>query len=220
MGVLTVLLPQRCAICRVPGDPLCTGCRTALVRVAPPLCDRCGAPGPWPLRRCAECTGRRLGFATARAAIVYDDRARALVGAWKERGRRDLAREAAQLVVESVRIPAADALAFVPGDLDRTLRRGHVTARGLAVELGERWELPVTELLRRSGRRAQQRGLPRARRRSNVAGAFAATIGPPQHVCLVDDVYTTGSTVAACARELRRAGARRVDVVCLARAIR
>lgn len=213
-------MPQRCAVCRVPGDPLCTGCRAALIRVSAPLCDRCGAPGPWPLRRCAECAGRRLGFSTARAAIVYDDRARAFVGAWKERGRRDLARIAAQLVVESVRSPPVDALSFVPGDLDRTLKRGHVTARGLAVELGERWELPVTALLRRCGRREQQRGLPRTRRRSNVAGAFAASTGPPHHVCLVDDVYTTGATVAACARELRRAGARRVDVVCLARAIR
>lgn len=157
---------------------------------------------------------------TARAAIVYDDRARAFVGAWKERGRRDLAREAAGLVVECVSRPVADAVCFVPGDPDRTLRRGHVTARGLALELTERWELPLAPVLRRRFAGPQQRGLPRAERRSNIARAFDASGRAPHRVCLVDDVYTTGSTVAVCARELRRAGARRVDVVCFARAVR
>ncbi len=124
------------------------------------------------------------------------------------------------LVVESVPRPGADVVCFVPGDHDRTLRRGHVTAQGLALGLADRWELPSVSLLRRRGAGPRQRGLPRAERRANVAGAFAASAPAPNHVCLVDDVYTTGSTVAACARELRRAGAGRVDVVCFARAVR
>ena len=80
------LLPQRCAVCGQPASAVCAGCLAALLRVAPPLCERCGSPGHWPVRRCAECAGRRLAFAAARAALVYDERARALVGAWKERG--------------------------------------------------------------------------------------------------------------------------------------
>lgn len=220
VGFLAVLLPQRCAVCRAPGTSLCSGCRRALVRVGPPLCERCGAPGPWPLRRCSECAGRRLAFATARAAIVYDDRARALVVAWKEHGRRDLARVAAALVAETVPRPDVDAICFVPGEPDRTLRRGHVTARALAVQLAREWGLPAAPLLGRRRGGARQRSLARAERRSNVARAFVGQGGAPRRVCLVDDVYTTGSTVAACARELRRSGARRVDVVCLARAVR
>lgn len=215
-----VLLPQQCAVCRTPGIGLCARCRAALVRIALPVCERCGAPGPWPVRRCAECAGRRLGFARARAAIVYDDRARAFVGAWKERGRRDLSRVAADLVVEVVPPPAVDVVCFVPGDPDRTLRRGHITARGLARELGERWEIPSAELLRRPATGKQQRSLPRAQRRANVTRAFVATRAAPRRVCLVDDVYTTGSTVAACSVRLRQSGARVVEVVCLARAIR
>lgn len=183
------------------------------------MCARCGAPGPWPVQRCVECAGRRLGFSTARAALVYDDRARALVGAWKERGRRDLSRVAAELVAEVVAVPVADALCFVPGDRDRTLDRGHVTAERLADELGRGWGVPVLPVLSRSGRSRPQRGLARAQRRANVARSFVAAGPAPRRVVLLDDVYTTGSTVAACATELRRAGARRVDVVCLARVV-
>ena len=66
------------------------------------------------MRRCAECSGRRIAFATARAAIVYDAPARRFVQAWKERGQRRLAREAASLVVETLSRPDVGALAFVP----------------------------------------------------------------------------------------------------------
>lgn len=220
MDALGLLLPQRCAVCARPGAAVCEGCRAALVPLVPPCCARCGSPGAWPVRRCAECAGRRLGFATARAAILYDERARILVGAWKERGRRDLARFAAALVAATVPRPAADALTFVPGDRDRGLRRGHAPPERLAGELAERWGLPVLGALRRTRPVERQRGLALAERRRNVAGAFATAGQVPALVCLIDDVYTSGSTVGACASALRRAGARRVDVVCLARVVR
>jgi predicted amidophosphoribosyltransferase len=86
-----------------------------------------------------ECAGRRLAFTTARAAILYDVSARKLVGAWKERGRRDLSRPAAELVAEVVPRPSADELTFVPGELDRILRRGHAPPERLAHELASLW---------------------------------------------------------------------------------
>lgn len=220
MDLLAVLLPQRCPVCGRPGAAVCDPCLAGLVRIGPPLCERCGAPGPWPVRRCAECAGRRLAFARARAAIVYEARARALVGAWKERGRRDLVAVAADLVVEAVPRPAVDGLCAVPGDRDRGLRRGHTAAGCLAYELAVRWDLPALDLLRRRPGIERQRSLPRATRRLNVARAFRPVGSAPRRVCLVDDVYTTGSTATACATELRRIGASRVDVVCLARAVR
>jgi predicted amidophosphoribosyltransferase len=214
------LLPQRCAVCTRPGTPLCDPCGTALLPLAPPLCERCGAPGAWPVRRCAECAGRRLSFAQARAAIVYDDRARLLVGAWKERGRRDLAAVAGQIVAAHLPRPAADAVVAVPSDPERGVRRGHAPAAGLARELADVWKLPLLALLRRRGAGPRQRGLALSERRRNVSAAFAAHGRSPPRVCLVDDVYTSGATANACARELRRAGARRVEVVSLARAVR
>jgi predicted amidophosphoribosyltransferase len=218
--VLELVLPQRCAVCETPGADLCMRCRAALVRIAPPLCERCGSPGAWPVRRCAECAGRRLGFATARAAVVYDERARRLVLTWKERGRRTLARLAAELVAESVAWPDVDALAAVPSDPERRRGRGDAPAERLAQELGALWELPVLSLLRRTRAGPRQRGQRLADRRRNVRGVFTAGAEAPRFVLLVDDVYTSGATAAACATELRRAGARRVDVVSLARAVR
>ena len=166
MGLLGLVLPIRCAGCGVPGDALCAACAAALVRIAPPLCERCGCPGAWPVRRCVECTGRRLGFATARAAIVYDARARPLVSAWKERGRRDLAGPFATIVERAVPRPQADIVTFVPGDRDRGRNRGHVPAARLARELGAVWGIPVAPLLERSGSGRRQAGLAQAERRT------------------------------------------------------
>ena len=220
MGPLGLVLPSRCAGCDIPGPALCETCLASLVRIAPPVCERCGCPGAWPVRRCVECAGRRLAFARARGAVVYDARSRPLVSAWKERGRRDLARVFAAVVDEVIARPDAEVLTFVPGDRERGRERGHVPAARLARALGEIWGLPDRPLLVRTGGSRRQAGLPRAERRTNVRGLFDARSGAGGLVVLVDDVYTTGATVSSCATALRRAGASRVEVVCLARAVR
>jgi predicted amidophosphoribosyltransferase len=199
---------------------LCAECGDALPRLAPPLCERCGAPTAWPVRRCLECSGRRLGFAQARAAVVYDDSVRRLVAGWKERGLRRLGDDAAGLVAECVERPDAVLVAFVPADPRRLGERGHHPAERLANALAERWGMSCEPLLRRAGRSRRQRGLTLAERRRNVAGAFAATRSVSGSVLLVDDVYTSGATVSAAASALRAAGASRVDVVTFARTIR
>jgi predicted amidophosphoribosyltransferase len=220
-ALFAVLLPARCAVCERPGDSLCAACRSAFVRLHEPLCERCGSPGPWPVRRCAECAGRRIAFARARAAVVYDERARLFVREWKEHGRRRLADEAAAIVADVVRRPhGAVALTYVPGDPERAWKRGDVGPRGLARALGEIWELPAHDLLRRTGAQPRQRGLALAERRRNVRGSVAARRASPNAVCLVDDVYTSGATADACASVLRRAGAKHVEVVTFARAVR
>jgi predicted amidophosphoribosyltransferase len=218
--VLELLLPRRCLVCGASGAQLCAACRHGLPPLEPPLCERCGAPTAWPVRRCRECTGRRLAFACARAAVAYDDSVRRLVDAWKERGLRRLAEDAAGLVAERVPPPPATVLTFVPPDRARSAQRGHHPADRLARSLAGRWQLPCEPLLLRSGAARRQRGLSLAERRRNVAGAFAARRPVSDTVVLVDDVYTSGSTVSAAAAALRAAGAQRVDVVTFARTIR
>jgi ComF family protein len=217
--VLDLLLPQRCLVCFRPGKQVCEECTSGLRRITSPLCERCGAPTVWPVRRCAECAGRRLAFARARAAVEYEDPVPRIVGAWKERGLRRLAAWAADLVAEAVTEPEGAAIAFVPGDPDRRLKRGHAAER-LATEIADRWALPCEPLLRRTRGSVPQRGLKQTDRRRNVAGAFLARTRMPARVTLVDDVYTTGATVAAAASALRKGGAWRVEVVTFARTIR
>ncbi len=218
--MLDLLLPQRCLVCSLPGTQVCDGCTAALRRIEPPLCSRCGAPTAWPVRRCGECAGRRLAFAQARAVLAYDDRLRPVVVAWKERGLRRLAGWAAAVVRESVARPDAACVVFVPGDPDRRLKRGHHAAERLASELAAEWELPLRPLLTRARGSPRQRGLTQHERRRNVAGAFLAHGRVPARVALIDDVYTTGATANAAASALRKGGARNVEVLTFARAIR
>ena len=218
--MLDLVLPERCAICESPGTALCRACRRSLTKLVPPVCERCGSPGPWPVSRCAECSGRRLGFGAARSAIVYDGHARSFVRAWKEHGRRRLASEAAALVSEVVSRPEVDCLVPVPGDAERAWKRGEVPSRTLAAALGRAWELPVLDVLERTRVLPRQRGLSLDERRRNVRGSVVARATVPLAACVVDDVYTSGATADACAKALRRAGARRVQVTTLARAVR
>jgi predicted amidophosphoribosyltransferase len=202
------------------GAAICVHCLAELPRLRGPCCARCGAPTAWPVPRCLECAGRRLAFASARSAVAYLGPARPLVSAWKEHGLRQLAGEAADVIVGTVEKPSVDALAFVPPDGDRSVKRGHHPAGRLARELGSRWELTVLRALGRARTQRPQRGLSLAERRRNVAGAFVAAPSVPRRVGLIDDVYTTGSTASAAASALRRAGARHVAVVTFARAVR
>jgi predicted amidophosphoribosyltransferase len=218
--LLDLVFPRRCVVCGGPAKALCGPCGDGLRRLGAPRCGRCGAPTAWPVERCRECTGRRIAFATARAAVAYDDGARLLVAAWKERGLRKLAELAAEVVCDVLPRPRAYTLTFVPADPNRRLERGHNPAERLAIEIGARWELPVAPLLARSHGVPPQRGLSLAERRSNVRGVFQATGKAPGTLVLVDDVYTTGATVSAAATALRKAGARRVEVVTFARAVR
>ena len=220
LRLLDLLLPRRCAACGGGEELLCGACLEALRRLTGPHCARCGAPTAWLVQRCAECAGRRLPFATARAAVAYEGPARPLVAAWKERGLRPLAAEAARLVAEVVPSPLCEAVTFVPADRDRSLKRGHSTAQALACELAARWGLPVVDVLARTRDVRPQRGLKREERRRNVRGSLTASSRAPRTLVLVDDVYTTGATVSAAATELRRAGAGEVHVVTFARAVR
>ena len=221
MGVLDLLLPERCVVCGEGERGLfCGTCRAGLLRLLGSLCARCGAPTAWPVERCGECAGRRLSFASARAGVAYDGGARSLVAALKEGGLRRLAAVAAELVAEVVARPAAaEALTWVPPDPDRRGWRGVSPAEALALELSRLWDLPAMPLLDRARRLSRQRGLSRAERRANVRGAFHATSAPAL-VAVVDDVYTTGATADAAARALRRGGARAVHVITFARAVR
>jgi predicted amidophosphoribosyltransferase len=144
------------------------------------------------------------------------------MAAWKEHGLRRAGVVAADLVTACVPRPTADVITYIPPDPDRLLRRGHHPAERLARLLARSWELEHAALLARSdgAPRRRQTGLTRGDRLRSARGAFVALARVPATVVLVDDVYTTGATVAAGATALRKAGATRVEVVTFARTVR
>lgn len=172
---------------------------------------------PVPVERCPECRGRIAG---ARQAVAYTGPAPALVAALKDGRRRGLAGVVADVVAAAVpRPPAGAVLVPVPLGPRRARERGFNQSALIAAALGARWDLPVADALARVREGADQRGARAAQRARQVAGAFAARprVPAPATAWLVDDVRTTGATLAACAAALRRAGAREVGAVCFAR---
>jgi ComF family protein len=219
-AVLDLVAPLRCAVCRAAGSLLCAPCRAILPRIRPPVCARCGRPTVHPVARCRDCAARRLAFAGAASALVLDDHVGRLLRAWKDRGLDAVAAIATEELLAALPPPRADALVAVPAARDRARWRGVDGPAALARDLGEAWGLPVLGGALVRARPRPQRGLSGPERRRNARRAFAARGTCPARVVLVDDVFTTGATADACARALRGAGARRVEVVTLARVVR
>lgn len=228
--VLHVLLPDACLHCRedlAPGErgPLCPPCRGRLKRVEDP-CALCGAPSAGGL--CPRCgAGPAPGPELVRAALSFGPEVRSLVHAFKYRGRERLAAPLGELMAEAARampeLSGFELLVPVPLHPRRLAERGYNQAELLAREAGRRLGLPVALLLeRRRATPPQARLSDRRSREANVAEAFGAAPGASgtakdRGVLLIDDVCTTGSTLAACAAVLRDAGAARVGAFVLAR---
>jgi len=154
--------------------------------------------------------------------VAYEGPAPALVASLKDGRRRGLAESLADVMAAELPVPAERApLVPVPLAPRRERDRGFNQSLLLARALGRRWGVTVVDALVRVRDGPPQRGASATDRARQVAGAFAA--GPtgvvPRRAVLVDDVHTTGATLAACARALRRAGAREVGAVAFARAL-
>ena len=220
--LLDILLPPRCALCTSPQEPLCQECLADLPYLAGPSCARCGRPTALPVDECRECGGRRLGFQRAAAAMAYEGGGRELVRQLKSGRRRALVGPAGAAIATLLAPGQSEAVCWVPGDWWRTIQRGCHPAELLAHEVARRWGLPAVDLLEPARLRRPQRGLDTAARRRNVRGAFRVrrTTDVPARVALIDDVYTTGATLDACARALRDGGAAVVEGLTLARVVR
>jgi ComF family protein len=234
LRLLDSVLPPLCLGCNeivAEAGALCAACWPAFSFIAAPHCSRCGTPFAEPAGEaavCGACLRRPPRFRKARAALIYDDTSKRLVLPFKHGDRTDMARACGRWMarVGGDLLAEAELIAPVPLHWRRLFTRRYNQALLLARALAREGQGPVVpDLLRRARWTGSQGKLRAEQRRKNVAAAFAlhprwreAVKG--KAVLLVDDVLTTGATVDACTLALQRAGARHVDVLTLARAVR
>jgi ComF family protein len=227
-----LFFPPTCAFCEeaiVGSDAfLCDGCTDSVDVVNGPLCIQCGLPVPGLAiqgsDRCGRCLADPPPYIKARYAVYYQDAVRNALLRFKFAGGLHVAGALSQILTEAFRrhFQPSDFGLIVPVPIHRArlIHRGFNQVVVLAKKLSKETGIPLDRTcFRKIKDTPPQVGLTRAARVKNLRGSFA--IRNPdriqgQKVLLVDDVATTGSTIAEAAKTINRAGADSVDVLVLA----
>jgi ComF family protein len=223
-GVERWVLPAACLLCDRPvplgdGDALVCGiCRSRWRPVSGPMCLRCGQPDPASLE-CRLCVAWPAGLARVRSAVWLVDGARAAVHRLKYEGWWRIAEPLAEAMRHLEPLTGQVSLIPIPLGLRRLRTRGYNQSERLAVALGKRVGLTVrTDVLSRVRETPTQTALTPEERQANVAGAFGCRGAAGLRCVLVDDVFTTGATLAEAGAALVAGGAASVEAVTFARA--
>lgn len=223
-SILNLLFPVACILCHSKVDerrwgPACPNCWAKLVPIPPPLCAQCGVPAVAIEGLCGLCRRGEHFFDFARSALVFDPTLREMLHHLKYSDRVSVARPLARILKECLDREGFTGNLLVPVPLHpaRERERGFNQAELLAERLGR----PVdARLLRRRKNTPSQTGLSRNQRKRNLAGAFELRRPVVETLIVVDDVYTTGSTMNEIARTLKGGGAKRVEILTVARVVR
>lgn len=225
-GCLDLLFPPVCIACGRPGHRICPACAQRVTPTPITICAHCGRVQPHRVERCARCLADQASpLRQVRAAGLHASPLREAIHLLKYEQRPDLAPLLGRYLVAAFRLPDWDdlrgtlnAVVPVPLHAQRRRERGYNQAELLAAELCRQLRLPLRpELLTRARFTQSQVGLSALERRANVEDAFAAAPAcRGLHLLLVDDVYTTGATLRACAEAALAAGAASVSALTLA----
>lgn len=213
-GLLDLIYPPHCLICRAEGQSyLCGKCIEKITLIKPPYCQKCG--GPTESFHCQECRSREYHFESARSAAIYEDVMRQAVHELKYNNHINIAPPLAEIMALSFNDTGlagrADIVIPIPIHRSRQIRRGFNQSEELARGFCSRLHLPMeTSVLHKTKKTKRQMELPFDLRVGNIRGSFSVTHPEKirgKRVLLIDDVFTTGSTLDEAAKVLREAGA-------------
>ncbi len=231
-AIISLIFPRRCPVCGgivLPrGELICPECLQKLSPVRQPVCMICGKhlEGGGTAERCADCMRHPKSFKRNFALLNYNDAARTSMAAIKYKNKREYldfyAKAICRRYGRQILRLRPDILVPVPIHSSRMRSRGYNQAELLAERVGAELGIPVCPAaLKRTKKTRPQKELNPAERLHNLQQAFAAGTLPEgtRTVVLVDDIYTTGSTLEACARILTGMGVRNVYglTVCVGR---
>lgn len=230
LSLINVLFPKRCPVCLriLPSSlTICSSCREKLIFVRQPFCYLCGKPlADFEEEYCYDCRRHPKSFERGFAVMLYDKNTKFSMTQFKYHNKREFSdfyiREALRLYGDVFSKLSIQAILPVPVHEKKKKERGYNQAELLAKTLSRSLSIPTySSILIRSVYTAPQKELSPRERLANLARAF--DVNPDfqtnchllKTVLLVDDIYTTGATLEACTRVLKKYGVQTVYTLCI-----
>lgn len=229
--ILQIFFPKTCPVCENILDrhrEICDECAGRLHYIREPKCKKCGKPfetaeeGDGIREYCGDCAGGGHSYESGMAVFQYSDEIKESIYRFKYHNQRTYAgfygKAMALRYGEMIQRLGIQILIPVPISRQKKVRRGYNQAELMALALGRELQIPVdSHMLIRSRDTIPQKELNNRERRNNLKNAFKITQNSIEYkkILLVDDIYTTGSTIDACAEVLKRAGIEKVYYISL-----
>lgn len=224
--LMNCFYPPRCPICDeilLPGTVICEGCRKDATVITEPMCKKCGKPIENGEREyCSDCAGKKHRYRQGKAVFLYRAGMKKSMYRFKYSNRREYAqfyaKKAVDIYGEWIFRNRIEVIVPIPMYPKKKRQRGYNQAEVFARALGKELGIPVdTGVVRRIRNTVPQKALNDKERQRNLKNAFqlAANIVKYNQILLVDDIYTTGSTMDAVADVLLSGGAQNIYYICI-----
>lgn len=217
--ILKLIYPETCVFCgKVCKTGICNTCVEQITYVEEPCCKRCGKPVRYEEQEyCHDCEGHTFAYEQGKSVWLHKGLVKQSIYRFKYHNKRVYAsvyaREMLRLYEEQIKSWKPQVLIPVPLHWRRRQQRGYNQAMILAREVSKRTGIPFSEkIVRRRRCTSPQKRLNKKQRSRNLQDAFEVTehLGKIKSVLIIDDIYTTGSTIDSIARKLKEKGVQKV----------